>query len=259
MPRIRHLVIAAISILVLTTFAQAQGAPAGGVEWKGKTPIGLPDVNATAPKDNALTQAKVVLGKALFWDKRLSSTGMHSCQSCHSPEKGWSDTVPVSMKATGKANTRHSPSLYNVAYNTAFFFDGRAQTLESAVRMEWEDQLGAKGRADAIAQKFDGIPGYKKLFEEAFGPGAASADKVCKAIASFTRTILTANSPYDHFAGGSTSAMSEAAQRGWDLFRGKARCGVCHSGNLFTDGKFHMIGIGHGGLVKGDPWRMAIL
>ncbi len=259
MPRTRHLLVVAISLLVLTTFVQAQGAPAGGAAWKGKTPIGLSDVSATAPRDNALTQAKVVLGKALFWDKRLSTTGMQACQSCHSPEKGWSDTLPVSVKATGKANTRHSPTLYNVAYNTAFFFDGRAQTLESAVRMEWEDQLGAKGKADSIAQKLDAIPGYKKLFEEAFGPGAVSADKIAKAIASFTRTILTANTPYDIFAGGTATAMSAAAQRGWDLFRGKARCGVCHSGNLFTDGKFHMIGVGHGGLVKGDPGRMTIV
>jgi cytochrome c peroxidase len=258
----RHLPIAVLMLLVLATLAQAQlaaGASAAAAGWAPKTPLGLDDVSGFAPKDNPLTEHKVLLGKKLFWDKRLSSTSAHSCQSCHTPEKGWADTLAVSMKANGRLNTRHTQSLYNTAFQKSWFWDGRASSLEAAVRLEWEEQLGASGKTEAIARKLNDLPGYRKLFEEAFGPGPVNPDKIVKAIASFTRTIMSANTHYDCYTEGAKASMSAAAKRGWELFRSTARCGVCHLPGYFTDGKYHMMGVGHGGLVKGDPGRMAIV
>lgn len=257
----RYLPIAVLMLMVLATFALGQSA--GGTSpvpgWQPKTPLGLDEVTGFAPKDNPLTEHKVLLGKKLFWDKRLSSSAAHSCQSCHTPEKGWADTLAVSQQATGRMNTRHTQSLYNTAFQKSWFWDGRAKSLEEAVRLEWEEQLGAKGKVEEIARKLNDLPGYRKLFEEAFGPGPVNPDKIVKAIASFSRTIMSANTHYDCYTEGAKASMGEAAKRGWELFRSTARCGVCHTPGTFTDNKYHMMGVGHGGLVKGDPGRAAIV
>lgn len=146
MSRIRELRTASLLTIFLAGMASAQDAaapPAGQPAtpaasapspvnrelWSAKTPLGLEDVGLTAPDDNQITKPKVVLGKKLFWDKRLSPQGTHACVTCHLPDKGWTDGTQFSVKADGSINTRHTPTLYNVAYNKAFYWDGRAETL----------------------------------------------------------------------------------------------------------------------------------
>ncbi|MBI4867038.1 MAG: cytochrome-c peroxidase [Candidatus Wallbacteria bacterium] len=268
MSRIRELRTASLLTIFLAGMASAQDAaapPAGQPAtpaasapspvnrelWSAKTPLGLEDVGLTAPDDNQITKPKVVLGKKLFWDKRLSPQGTHACVTCHLPDKGWTDGTQFSVKADGSINTRHTPTLYNVAYNKAFYWDGRAETLEKQILAAWEAQMGAKDKVNELAKKIDDIAGYKKLFGEAF-QGDATPDRIVKALASFTRTILSGNSPYDAYAAGKADAISEAAKRGFAVFRTKGRCAVCHPPGLFTDQGFHNIGVG-GGTPKDDP------
>ncbi len=236
-----------------TTAAAAPDAHASK-SWAFKTPHGLEDVMATAPNDNPITKPKWSLGKKLFWDKRLSPQGTHACVSCHLPERGWTDGTQFSVKADGTINTRHSPSLYNVAYNTAFYWDGRAKTLEDQILAAWEGQMAAKGKTAELATKINGIEGYKKLFGEAFNTtGTVTPEQIVKALATYTRTILSGNSLYDAFANGRKEALSEAAQRGFNLYRTKARCSICHPPILFTDQGFHNVGIGLTGGPNDDP------
>src|SRR5262249_12348607 len=140
----RHVCCAMISVLLAVPFAvRAQGKPDTARELP-KTPTGLTDWTATAPRDNPVTPEKWALGQMLFWDTRLSPAGTHSCETCHHPEQGWTDGLPVSRKADGKDNTRHSPTLYNVAYNTSYYWDGRSPTLEKQIAAAWDNQMGAK-------------------------------------------------------------------------------------------------------------------
>jgi cytochrome c peroxidase len=208
-----------------------------------KTPPGLNDWTATAPKDNPVTPEKWALGQLLFWDTRLSPARTHACETCHHPDKGWSDGQPLSTKADGKPNTRHSPTLYNVAYNTSYYWDGRAPTLEKQILAAWDGQMGAKDKHEEVVAKLAAIPGYKERFEKAFG-GAPTDDAIVKALATFVRSILSGGSKYDEYDAGNVKAMSASAQAGWELYRSKAKCGSCHAGFALTDWQFHNIGIG---------------
>lgn len=193
------------------------------------------------PSDNAQTPEKVNLGKQLFFDKRLSKDGSASCETCHVPEKGWTDGQAVSAKVGGAMNTRHSPTMFNVGYNEKFYWDGRAETLEKNVEAAWKGQLGAEP-AD-IAKKLAAVPGYVVQFKTIFG-GDPTPDAIVKALASFVRTIRAPDAPWDKFEKGDKAAVGEEAKRGWELFRNKAGCAACHAPPLFTDNKFRNVGIG---------------
>jgi cytochrome c peroxidase len=203
------------------------------------TPAPLPELKV--PADNALTAEKVALGKQLFFDKRLSKGGAASCETCHLNEKGWTDGKPVSTKVDGKANTRHSPTLFNVGYNEAWYWDGRAPTLEKQVEAAWKGQMSADPAE--VAGVVGKIPGYTVQFRTIFGHDATPADIVAS-LASFVRTLRTAGSPWDKFEAGDKTAASDEAKRGFELFRNKAGCAACHAPPLYTDNGFHDVGIG---------------
>ncbi|HJZ87403.1 MAG TPA: cytochrome c peroxidase [Polyangia bacterium] len=224
-----------------------------------KTPLGLTDWTTTAPKDNAATPEKWALGQMLFWDTRVSPAGTHSCETCHHPDKGWTDGLPVSKKPDGKDNTRHSPTLYNVAYNTAYYWDGRAPTLEKQVAAAWDGQMGAKDKHADVVKKLGEIAGYKEAFKKAFGSETPTDDMVVKALATFVRSILSGDSKWDQYdSGGNKKALSASAQKGWELFRSKAKCGSCHAGFGLTDWQFHNIGIGMDQPTP-DPGRAKVM
>jgi cytochrome c peroxidase len=203
------------------------------------------------PVDNPPTEDTIALGKRLFFDKRLSSDGNISCATCHNPRFGFADPRPVSRGVDGKRGTRNSPTVLNAAYLPAHFWDGRAVTLEeqalgpiaNPVEMDQTtDQLLAALRSDAT---------YVAEFDKAFGPGGVTIERLQKAVASFERTLLSGNSPFDKYQfGGDKDAMSASAIRGLAIFKDKKRgnCAVCHtieeSHALFTDGKFHNLGVG---------------
>lgn len=207
-----------------------------------KTPKGLPPV--PIPSDNLLTMAKVDLGKQLFLDTRLSVDDSVSCASCHDPQRGWSDGEVTSIGVHGQRVTRNSPSIVNASYSRALFWDGRVMSMEEQAPQPITNskEMGMPS-LQAVADKINQIPGYRKRFNAIFGKDA-TGENIGKAIAAFERTIMAGDTPFDCYEGGDKSALSDSAKRGMQLFFNKAQCSACHSGPNFTDDAFHNIGIG---------------
>jgi cytochrome c peroxidase len=216
-------------------------------------PQGLPDPTP-APDDNPDTADKVALGELLFFDKRLSDTGTFSCETCHVPEKGWADGEALSAKADGQTNTRHSPTLFNVAYARQWYWDGRKPTLESQILAAWTGQVGAT--PDKVAKTLSTIPAYVERFKRAFNEGP-TADNIPKALASFVRIgIRSGNSPWDRYEkAGDESQVSAEVRDGFKVFTEKANCALCHAPPLYTDMLYHNIGVGYALSREPDPGR----
>ena len=204
------------------------------------TPEGLSELKVS--EANPLTPEKVMLGKQLFFDKRLSKDGSASCETCHVPEKGWTDGTALSKKVGGAMNVRHSPTMLNVGYQDAFYGDGRGETLEKTSEAAWKGQLGADPAV--IAAALAKIPLYQVEFKAVFNSDP-TPEAVSKALASFIRTIRSGGSPWDLHEKGDKKAASDSAARGFDLFRGKAGCAQCHAPPAYTDNGYHDVGIGY--------------
>jgi cytochrome c peroxidase len=199
------------------------------------------------PPDNPMTAPKVELGRLLFFDARLSGDGTTACVSCHRPEHGLTDGRRDAAGAYGVPAGRSCPTLWNVGYQQAFFWEGSAASLEAAIAGVWRYVLapgrpGQAGVAD-VAARLDRIAGYRRRFVAAFGEGA-TVDNVPKALAAFLRTLVADRSPWVRFWAGDGGALSERARRGWAVFDGKAGCTGCHNGLLLTDLQYHNVGIG---------------
>jgi cytochrome c peroxidase len=228
-----------------------------------KAPLGLPPV--PIPADNPVTAETVALGRKLFYEKKLSADNTISCSMCHSPQLGFSDGRKFSLGVAGKRGTRNAPTVINAAYSTMQFWDGRAASLELQAAGPIANPVEMNQPHDVSVSKLAADPEYKQLFLAAFGPGPVTIGKVEKSIASFERTVVSGNSPFDrYYYGGDKTALSPAAIRGLAVFTDKARgnCSACHTIGekyaLFTDGKFHNIGVGvnsEGELT--DPGRYA--
>ncbi|MFQ5791613.1 MAG: cytochrome-c peroxidase [Acidobacteriota bacterium] len=197
----------------------------------------------SVPEDNPMSPDKIALGRQLFFDMRLSADGTRSCYACHVCEKGLTDGAPTAVGALGKKLTRSSPSLWNIAYQSEFYWDGRSGSLEKQAMAAWTGgNMGAN--AEEIVEKLRAIEGYRHQFQKVFG-SEATPDNVVKAISAFERAFLfCAGTAYDAWRGGDEGAVSDSAKRGAELFLGKAGCGNCHSGVLLTDMKYHNVGIG---------------
>jgi cytochrome c peroxidase len=193
------------------------------------------------PADNPITPEKAALGRQLYYDSRLSGDGSLSCYSCHVVEHGLTDGLALGKGAFGKPLTRSAPTMWNVGYHWALYWDGRAPTLEKQALAAWK---GANMGADPekVVAQLNTVPGYVAQFQSVFG-GPATADNVAQALASHMRTIVGGNTPWDRWQAGDASAVSDGAKRGWDVFQ-RAACNQCHAGVLFTDMQFHNVGIG---------------
>jgi cytochrome c peroxidase len=240
-------------VLSLTlALAASQRAPLAAQSAAFRPPLGLADQELLVPPDNPLTPGKIKLGEQLFFDKRLSKTKAMSCETCHVPEKGWTDGLALSPKFDGSLNTRHSPTLYGVAFYPELYWDGRAKGLEAQVLAAWKGQMGAD--PDAIAQELAAIPAYEAAFEAELG-GPPSGDRVVKALASFVRTIHAGDAPYDRMV---RDKKTGEATEGFEVFSEVARCTLCHLPPTFSDGLYHNVGIGMD-REKPDPGRGKIL
>ncbi|MBI3651633.1 MAG: cytochrome-c peroxidase [Acidobacteria bacterium] len=213
-------------------------------------PKGLPAdlYKELIPKDNPMTAEKIALGEKLFFDKRLSVDNTVSCSTCHDPATAMADSNMVGIGIENKKGARNSPSVFNAMFNEAQFWDGRAPSLEEQSKLPIINSLemGMKDHPQVVA-KVKGLSEYAPLFAAAFGNEGITIDTIAKAIASFERTQLSGNSPFDRFMAGDKKAISEAAKRGWDLFNNQGRCISCHAFNestpFFSDFKFHNIGV----------------
>ena len=213
-------------------------------------PLGLPAV--PVPADNPITDAKVKLGEKLFNDKRFSSTGEVACANCHDAAKAFTDSpLSVSEGINKLTGTRNAPTVVNAAFLDSQFWDGREPTLEAQSKQPFLNPVEmALPNHEPIIEVVKGDREYRNMFKKAFGVDrdAITIDHVAKAIATFERTIISGDSPFDRYEyGGQADAMSEAAIRGLDLFRNEGRCVSCHTISqtfaLFTDSKFHNINV----------------
>jgi cytochrome c peroxidase len=194
------------------------------------------------PEDNPMSPEKVALGRRLFFDKSLSGDGSRSCYSCHVCESGLTDGLPTAIGAHNKQLSRSSPTLWNIGYHSEFYWDGRAGSLEKQGMAAWKGgNMGAD--PEKIVPEINAKPSYKMQFNNVFGSDA-SPDNVIKAISAYERTLFCGSTRYDRHEQGEEDALTPAEKRGWELFRGKASCGTCHAGILFTDMLFHNTGIG---------------
>ncbi len=192
-------------------------------------------LTAPAPVDNPTTEAKVELGKMLYFDTRFSSTGTVSCFSCHNVMEGGDDHRPTSIGVHGQVGGRNAPTVWNAAFNSAQFWDGRAATLEDQAKGPPTNpiEMGMKD-LDATIGRIRLIPGYQPYFEAAFGKGdVVTIDNAAKAIAAYERTLITPNSPYDRYVKGDKTAMTAQQVRGLETFA-KVGCTACHSGPAFN-------------------------
>jgi cytochrome c peroxidase len=196
----------------------------------------LPDT-APAPEDNPTTDAKVELGKMLYMDPRFSSTGTVSCNSCHNVMEGGEDSRTFSMGVHGKTGGRNAPTVWNSAFHSVQFWDGRADLLEDQAKGPVANpvEMGMKDVEEAM-DRVKQIPGYKPYFEKAFGKDSMTVDNAAKAVAAFERTLITPNSPYDRYVKGDKKAMTEQQVRGMETFAA-AGCASCHSGPAFNGPK----------------------
>ncbi|MCY1055776.1 cytochrome c peroxidase [Nannocystis sp. SCPEA4] len=223
-------------------------------EYKWELPQGMraPDV----PEDNPMTAAKVELGHKLFMDKRLSVDGTRSCYSCHQNELGNADGRAKALGPGDKELPRNTPTIWNVAYHAGLYWDGRAASLEKQAIGAWkggnmgvgEDKLAAK------AAEIGALPEYKAEFAREFAlkdGDPVLPEHVAKALSAYERTLLCGATAWDK------NSMNAAQQRGWELFRGKGACTTCHSGDNFSDGLFHKMGVGLSDAGEGpDKGRM---
>jgi cytochrome c peroxidase len=195
------------------------------------------------PADNPYSAERVELGRYLFFDPRMSATGSVSCATCHPPAHAFAGGEPAPVGVTGNPLPRRAPTLINRAYGRSQFFDGRAGSLEDQIHspVSNPDEMGSTTQAATAA--IVKIPGYAPLFTRAYGDPQVTFDRIVKAIASFERTILSGNSPYDRFLNGDKRAMSAQAKRGEQIFERTGECSECHSGFNFTDEKFASLGI----------------
>lgn len=203
------------------------------------------------PADNPMTAEKVALGKQLYYDQRLSGDGARSCYGCHLKEHGLTDGRATALGAFDRQLTRAAPTMWNVGYYDALYWDGRSTALEKQVLGAWGGgNMGASGNdgapsVDDICAQLNEIEGYAEQFQAVFG-GPATPETVAYAVAAFMRTIVTTteNSRYIAFQAGDEAALSEQEQRGWQIFSEKAKCTNCHDGRLLADKQFHNVGIG---------------
>jgi cytochrome c peroxidase len=196
------------------------------------------------PADNPLTPAKVELGRQLFYDAQLSGDGTVACASCHNPSSAFSDAPnQVSRGVNGARGQRNSPSIVNAAYRRSYFWDGRAETLEQQAMIAFLSSVEMDADTVAVAS-FLRSDVYRDAWKNAFGDTAVSMKRAMQAIASFERTIVSANSRYDQYALGNTSALSAQEREGMRLFfSNKSMCGSCHGGQDFTNDQFQNVGL----------------
>jgi cytochrome c peroxidase len=188
-------------------------------------PLGL-DLYMPVPEENPLTIEQIELGRRLFGDRRLSRNGSIACSSCHAPERAFSDGRTVPIGVFGRQGRRNAPALINRGYGRAFFWDGRSPSLEDQVLKPIQD------------------PNEMDLtLDEAAARVGLDAVTISRALASYVRSILSGDSPYDHFINGDRGALSVDEQRGLQLFRGKGNCTACHVGPNFSDEKLHNTGV----------------
>jgi cytochrome c peroxidase len=205
-----------------------------------RIPLGL-DLYMPVPEDNPMTSEKVELGRRLFQDRRLSRDGRVACMSCHDPRRAFSTPRAQAVGVFNRKGRRNAPALINRAWGRAFFWDGRIQTLDEQVLKPIQDP-NEMGLTLAEAESRVGL----------------DATTISRALASYVRSVLSGDAPYDRFINGDRRALSHEQQRGLQVFRGKGNCTACHVGPTLSDERLHNTGVAWRGGTFTDPGRFAV-
>jgi cytochrome c peroxidase len=232
------------------SLSKRKGRRADLLQFVRTPPLGLPPV--PSPEDNPITPARVELGRKLFFDRRLSHNNTISCAMCHVPEQGFTvNEMATAVGIEGRSVRRNAPTLYNVAFAEGIFHDARESTLEQQI---WSPLLAANEMGNPsvgyVIDRVRGLEDYAGLFQDAFDGRSPGMETLGMAIASYERTLVSANSRFDRwYFDEQQDALTPAEQRGFELFNGRAGCSICHtigSGHaLFTDNALHNTGVGY--------------
>lgn len=244
----------------LATQSQAESpVSAGTVVVDGVT---VPDIAplptvVPIPATNLNYKAKVDLGKQLYFDGRLSKNNAISCAFCHNPFTGFADPRQTSIGVGGGIGGRQAPTVYNTGLIPLQFWDGRAGSLEEQALGPIANPVEMAEVLEHVVKKLAKIKGYQQQFRAVFGTDV-NLQSLAEAIAAYERTVVSTNSAFDKYVLGDTKAMDDAAVRGMALFKGKARCVLCHNGPNFTDNQFHNLGVPQAGPMKEDLGRFYV-
>lgn len=202
----------------------------------------LPDV--PFPLDNLYTLEKAELGRLLYFDPRFSGDSSLSCNSCHPASDGsWSVGSPISIGYPGSTHWRNASTIINTAYYYSLNWDGSKTSLEKQNRGAWTGAVAGNVDTAMAEERMAQIPEYVRMFNEVFGDEYPTFDHALAAMATFQRTIVSKNVPFDAYLEGDENAISEEAKRGFELFTNEAGCNACHNGPLISDNSFHNLGV----------------
>lgn len=234
----------AASLLLWVAISALAAAPEHGrAAWRREY---LPPAAAPFPDDDPYTAAKADLGRRLFFDPILSGSRSRSCASCHNPGLSWGDGLPRAVGEGPGPMALRSPTLLGVAWMPRLGWDGKFPDVESVMFAAIKGPANMNlPEASAIA-RLAATPSYVQAFADTFGDGTITRRNVEQALATYVRTIVPGQAPFDRWIAGDEDAIGEAAKRGFDLFNGKAGCAACHSGWTLSDGSFHDIGTAQG-------------
>lgn len=249
----------AVQGIPVTRSAAQSPASAGTVVVEGITvpDIGPLPTSVPIPATNLNYKAKVDLGKQLYFDGRLSKNNAISCAFCHNPFTGFADPRQTSIGVGGGIGGRQAPSVYNTGFIPLQFWDGRAGSLEEQAIGPIVNPVEMAETHENVVKKLGKIKGYQQQFRAVFGT-EVNLQGIAEAIAAYERTVISTNSAFDKYVLGDAKAMDESAIRGMSLFKGKARCILCHNGPNFTDNQFHNLGVPQAGPMKEDLGRFYV-
>ncbi len=246
----------AMSLLAVALLVGSVSPLVSQAAWRPNVPLGL-DLYMPVPEDNPLTSEKVQLGRKLFSDPILSRDKSLTCAGCHDPEQAFTDGRPVSEGVFGRVGTRSVPTLVNRAYGSSFFWDGRISTLEEQVLQPIQHPKEMDMTLKDVVERLRRDRKYSELFQAVFGRIPTHLD-LANGLASYVRTILSGDSPFDRYLDGDREALSEREREGLRIFRGKGSCTACHVGPNFTDERFHNTGIAWRDGELLDPGRFKV-
>jgi cytochrome c peroxidase len=196
------------------------------------------------PKDDPYSKAKFELGRVLFFDPILSGSKVRSCATCHNPGLSWADGE---QHAVGERELPlRAPTLLDVAWTPKLGWDGHFRDLESVAIGPLSSPENMNLPVHELVERLSAIPGYVKAFNGTYGKGDITQPRIEQALATFERSIVSSDAPFDRWIAGDPRAIDESAKRGFVLFNGKANCAACHSGWAFTDSSFHDVGVAAG-------------
>ncbi len=218
------------------------------IQWAGDFKkmklLGVPDTSTIRYYRNKKpTKEELDLGKALFFEKALSRNKNMSCATCHIPTKGLGNGQKITTGTHGDTLGRNVPHIYNLAWNSVFFWDGRSNTLEQQLEVVIQSPEEMDMDFDSIIVRLNAIPTYEKAFKKLFPKKGLTKKTFSRVVTNFERQLVSFNSPFDKYYHGDSTALTNQQVRGLKLFLGKANCIECHEGANFTNNEFHNVGV----------------